>query len=62
MTVGAVLALISAAIVFRCLPHSLTPTGAMRGPVESLEDMAELGLGGVPPAFGDDTIDVPQSS
>jgi hypothetical protein len=45
VTVGAVLALVSSGIVFRYLPHSLTPGGALRGPVGSLEDIAELGLG-----------------
>jgi hypothetical protein len=54
VAVGAVLALVSSGIVFRYLPHSLTPAGALRGPVGSLEDIAELGLGGVPPVFADD--------
>jgi len=53
VAVGAVLALFSAVIVFRYLPHSLAPEGAMHGPVEALEEAAELGLGGVPPLFGD---------
>jgi hypothetical protein len=26
----------------------------MAGPLESIEDVAELGLGGIPPAFGTD--------
>ena len=52
--VGAVLALFSAFIVFRYLPHSLAPEGAMHGPVEALEEAAELGLGGVPPVFSDE--------
>ena len=51
--VGAILALVSAAIVARYLPHSLAPEGAMHGPVEALEEAAELGLGGVPPVFSD---------
>jgi EmrB/QacA subfamily drug resistance transporter len=51
--IGAALAAISAAIVFRYLPHSLAPEGALHGPIESLEDAAELGLGGVPPVFAD---------
>ena len=51
--IGAALACISAGIVFRYLPHSLQPEGAMHGPLESFEDSAELGLGGVPPAFAD---------
>jgi EmrB/QacA subfamily drug resistance transporter len=53
VTVGAILALISAVVVYRFLPHSLTQEGAVRGPVESLEDAAELGLAGVPPVFSD---------
>ena len=53
VTVGAVLATISAVIVYRYLPHSLVPSGAMTGPVGSLEEAAELGLGGVPPVFAD---------
>ena len=51
--IGAALACISAGIVFRYLPHSLAPEGAMHGPLESFEDAAELGLGGVPPVFAD---------
>ena len=53
--IGAVLATIAAAIVFRYLPHSLVHEGAMHGPLESVEDAAELGLGGVPPIFADGT-------
>jgi EmrB/QacA subfamily drug resistance transporter len=51
--VGAVLAFAAAFVVRRYLPHTLTPAGALHGPVESLEDAAELGLGGVPPVFAD---------
>jgi MFS transporter, DHA2 family, integral membrane protein len=51
--IGATVAAISAAIVYRYLPHSLVPEGALHGPIESLEDAAELGLGGVPPVFAD---------
>jgi EmrB/QacA subfamily drug resistance transporter len=52
--VGATLAIISAGIVYRFLPRSLAPEGALHGPLESLEDAAELGLGGVPPVFADE--------
>ncbi|HUI49120.1 MAG TPA: MFS transporter [Acidimicrobiia bacterium] len=52
--VGAALALISAVIVFRKLPHSLVQQGAMHGPVEALEEVAAMGLGGVPPVFADE--------
>jgi Na+/melibiose symporter-like transporter len=55
---GALLSFIAAGIVFRYLPHSLAPEGAMKGPLEALEEAAELGLAGVPPAFAD-TIDRP---
>jgi Na+/melibiose symporter-like transporter len=53
--IGASLAVLSAGIVRRYLPHSLVPGGAMHGALESLEDAAELGLGGTPPIFADDT-------
>jgi Na+/melibiose symporter-like transporter len=52
--VGAALAIVSAGIVFRYLPHSLAPTGAMHGPLEAFEEAAEIGLGGVPPVFSDE--------
>jgi hypothetical protein len=52
-TVGAVLAFAAAFAVYRNLPHTLAPESALHGPVESLEDAAELGLGGVPPIFAD---------
>ncbi len=51
--VGAGLALASAIFVYRSLPHSLAPEGAMHGALEALEEAAELGLGGVPPVFSD---------
>ena len=44
---------IAAVIVLRYLPHTLTPEGALSGPVEAMENVAELGLAGVPPAFGE---------
>ena len=49
VTVGAVLAAIASVVVYRYLPRVLAPEGALHGPVESLENVAELGLGGVPP-------------
>ncbi len=52
--IGASLAIVSAGIVFRYLPHSLQHEGALHGALESLEDVAELGLGGTPPVFADD--------
>ena len=52
--VGATLAVLSAGLVYRYLPHSLAPTGAMHGPLEGFEEAAELGLGGTPPVFSDE--------
>lgn len=52
--VGAILAFSSSAVVYRYLPHSLAPTGAMHGALESFEEAAEMGLGGVPPVFSDE--------
>ena len=46
VTVGAVLAVVAAVIVYRYLPHQLAPGGRDARPVESMEDAAELGLGG----------------
>ena len=54
MLVGSALSFCAAAIVYRYLPHSLAPTGAMHGPLEAFEEAAELGLGGVPPVFSDE--------
>jgi DHA2 family multidrug resistance protein-like MFS transporter len=51
--VGATLAVISAGIVWRNLPHTLAQDGAVHGPVEALEEVAAMGLGGVPPVFAD---------
>jgi EmrB/QacA subfamily drug resistance transporter len=62
VTVGAILALISAGIVYRYLPHSMVAQGAMRGPVESIEDAAELGIAGVPPRFADDLDNAERSA
>src|SRR3954453_13452142 len=45
--VGAALALVSAVIVWRKLPHSLTQSGALHGTTEALEEVAAIGLGGV---------------
>jgi EmrB/QacA subfamily drug resistance transporter len=53
VVVGAILAVISAVIVYRKLPHSLLQSGAMHGTTEALEEVAAMGLGGVPPVFAD---------
>jgi EmrB/QacA subfamily drug resistance transporter len=55
--VGAALAFVSAVIVYRKLPHSLTQSGALHGATEALEEVAAMGLGGVPPVFADQERD-----
>ncbi|MGO9874941.1 MAG: DHA2 family efflux MFS transporter permease subunit [Acidimicrobiia bacterium] len=50
---GACLALIAAVFVMRYLPHSLVPEGAARGPLEAVEDMADVGIPGAMPVFAD---------
>jgi hypothetical protein len=57
VTVGAILAAISAVIVYRYLPHRLGEGSALHGPVEAVEDVAELGIAGLPPLLGDGTDD-----
>ena len=54
---GAFLAFTAGLIVLRYLPHSLVPEGAVRGPLESVEDVAELGLAGALPLFADTADD-----
>jgi len=51
VTVGAVLAAVSAFIVFRNLPHEASHSTAQAGPIEAMEVTAELGIAGVEPAF-----------
>jgi hypothetical protein len=51
VTVGAILAAISAFIVFRNLPHEASHSTAQAGPIEAMEATAELGIAGVEPAF-----------
>ena len=53
VTVGAVLALVAAAVVYRFLPHELADEASLHGPLEAMEEMAELGIAGVPPLFAD---------
>jgi EmrB/QacA subfamily drug resistance transporter len=48
---GAVLAASAALLVLRFLPRHIDQHGAERTAVEALEDVAELGLGGVPPIY-----------
>lgn len=47
---GAVLAVVASATVLRFLPHELYHHGPVHGSLEALEDTAELGIAGVPPA------------
>jgi len=53
VTVGALLALFAAYLVVRYLPATFSHEGAMHDGISAMEDIAELGLGGVPPAFAD---------
>jgi EmrB/QacA subfamily drug resistance transporter len=50
---GAILAAVAGLIILRFLPRQIAQHGALRGPVASMEDAAELGLAGIPPAFTD---------
>ena len=56
VAVGAGLALLSAALVWRYLPRQLAHEGAMHGALEAAEDAAELGLAGVLPVFADEPL------
>jgi hypothetical protein len=56
VTIGAVLAAIAAVCVWRFLPHTLAPEGALHGGGESIEDVVELGIAGVPPVFPDSEL------
>ncbi len=56
--VGVVLALLAAVLTYKFLPHSLEPKGAMKGPLESFEDAAELAVGGTPPMFADEADEI----
>jgi EmrB/QacA subfamily drug resistance transporter len=53
--VGAILAAVAAVIVMKFLPRDVGDEGAMHGALESMEEAAELGLGGTPPIFPDET-------
>jgi hypothetical protein len=50
---GAILAASAAVLVLRFLPRHIDQHGGDRSAMESLEDVAELGLAGVPPVFAD---------
>jgi hypothetical protein len=51
---GAALALAAAVVTVRYLPRSLPDEGALHSPVDAMENVAELGLGGVSPVFSDE--------
>lgn len=53
---GGSLALVAAFVTFRFLPRRISPEGAMHSPHEALENVAELGLGGVMPVFDDEPL------
>jgi hypothetical protein len=53
---GGTLALIAAFVTARFLPRHISPEGAMHSPHEALENVAELGLGGVMPVFEDEPV------
>jgi EmrB/QacA subfamily drug resistance transporter len=53
VTVGSILAMIAAVAVYRFLPRDLADEASLHGPVESMEDAAELGIGGMMPVFPD---------
>jgi EmrB/QacA subfamily drug resistance transporter len=54
---GAVLAAFASMMVLRFLPRHIAQHGAIHGAVEAAEDMAELGLAGIPPVFADGADD-----
>jgi EmrB/QacA subfamily drug resistance transporter len=53
---GGTLALVAAFVTARFLPRHISPEGAMHSPHEALENVAELGLGGVMPVFDDEPV------
>jgi EmrB/QacA subfamily drug resistance transporter len=50
---GAVLAACASLLVMRFLPRQIAQHGAVHGALEAAEDMAALGLAGIPPVFAD---------
>jgi len=53
VTAGSLLALVAAVLVTRFLPRDIAHEGALHDGVSAMEDVAEVGLGGVPPIFAD---------
>ncbi|HWW52128.1 MAG TPA: DHA2 family efflux MFS transporter permease subunit [Acidimicrobiales bacterium] len=52
---GAVLALCASLLVLRFLPRQIAQHGAVHGAIDAAENMAELGIGGIPPVLVDTT-------
>ena len=50
---GAILAALAAACVLKFLPRQISQHGALRGPLGSSEDTAQLAIAGTPPIFPD---------
>jgi len=59
---GAVLAAAASFIVLRYLPRHIAQHGGPRSAVDSLEDIAELGIAGIPPVFADHLESRPEPS
>jgi EmrB/QacA subfamily drug resistance transporter len=57
VTVGAVLSWIAAALVIRYLPKRFAHQGAMHDAAAAIEEVAELGVGGMEPIFADETFE-----
>lgn len=56
VTIGALLAACASMIVLKYLPRRLDHSGSMHGTSGSVEEVAELGLGGVMPIFPDEAF------
>ncbi|MFN8026563.1 MAG: MFS transporter [Acidimicrobiia bacterium] len=56
---GGTLALVAAFVTARFLPRHIAPEGAMHSAHEALENVAELGLGGVMPVFDEEPFPDP---
>jgi Na+/melibiose symporter-like transporter len=55
---GSILAACAALLVLRFLPQHIEQHGAVRSSADTVEEMAELGVAGVPPIVADTTDDV----
>jgi EmrB/QacA subfamily drug resistance transporter len=54
---GAVLAACASLLVLRFLPRQIAQHGATHGALDAAEDMAQLGIAGIPPAFAGRSAD-----